>query len=107
MKNENYGTSYFEYQDPIGKKTIRLKDRFQPYINKDSTVLDFGCGAGYLLDSIECKNKIGVDINPLALNEASKKASKLSILYKMLQMKPLIVLYQTQPLVIYQILLRY
>jgi SAM-dependent methyltransferase len=73
MKNKNYGTSYFEYQDPIGKKTIRLKDRFQPYITKDSTVLDFGCGAGYLLDSIECKNKIGIDINPIALNEASKK----------------------------------
>lgn len=76
MKNENYGASYFEFQDPIGKKTVRLKDRFQPYISIDSTVLDFGCGAGYLLDSIECKNKIGVDINPLALNEASKKGIK-------------------------------
>ncbi|MDB4255350.1 class I SAM-dependent methyltransferase [Flavobacteriaceae bacterium] len=73
LKKKQYGKSYFEYQDPIGKKTIRLKDRFQSQISNDSTVLDFGCGAGYLLAALECKNKIGLDINEIALREASKK----------------------------------
>ena len=76
MARQNYKEEYFIYQDPIGKKTVRLKDRFQGYISEKSTVLDFGCGAGYLLDSLKCKYKIGVDINEIALNEASKKGIK-------------------------------
>ena len=76
MAGQNYKEEYFIYQDPIGKKTVRLKDRFQGYISEKSTVLDFGCGAGYLLDSLKCKDKIGIDINEIALNEASKKGIK-------------------------------
>jgi len=68
-----YNKEYFIYQDPIGKKTVRLKDRFQGYISEQSTVLDFGCAAGYLLSSLKCKDKIGVDINEISLREASKK----------------------------------
>jgi len=76
MIQNYYNKEYFKYQDPIGKKTVRLKSRFQRYISFDSTVLDFGCGAGYLLESLKCKVKIGLDINEIALREASKKGIK-------------------------------
>ena len=76
MAEKNYNKQYFEYQDPIAKKTVRLKDKFQSHIPELSTVLDFGCGAGYLLESLKCKVKIGLDINEIALREASKKGIK-------------------------------
>ena len=76
MQETHYDINYFKYQNPIGKKTIRLKNRFQNYISEQSIVLDFGCGGGHLLDSLNCKEKIGVDVNDSALIEANKKGIK-------------------------------
>jgi SAM-dependent methyltransferase len=35
-------------------------------------VLDFGCGGGYLLSNVECREKLGVEINPAARAEADR-----------------------------------
>ncbi|GHV74504.1 hypothetical protein AGMMS49940_18060 [Spirochaetia bacterium] len=48
------------------------KTKFSAFISSDDEVLDFGCGGGYLLKNIDCKKKIGVEINPAAGEEARK-----------------------------------
>lgn len=35
-------------------------------------VVDFGCGCGYLLANLACKEKLGVEVNPVARAEAEK-----------------------------------
>jgi 2-polyprenyl-3-methyl-5-hydroxy-6-metoxy-1,4-benzoquinol methylase len=46
--------------------------KFENEISKLDTVLDFGCGGGYLLKNITCKKKIGIEINESAREEAQK-----------------------------------
>lgn len=46
--------------------------KFQPYIRPDDQVLDFGCGGGYLLKNLHCKEKAGIDINLAAREEAAR-----------------------------------
>jgi len=40
------------------------------YISKEDVVLDFGCGGGFLLKNLDCKKRIGVEINPSAAETA-------------------------------------
>ena len=68
-----YDKEYFEYQKLIGSKNKNIAHRFNKYINSNSVVLDFGCGGGYLLDSFNCRSKIGIDINEEALIYAKNK----------------------------------
>jgi len=49
--------------------------KFVDFIKEDFNIIDFGCGGGYLLKNIQCKNKIGVDCN----ESARKMAEKLGI----------------------------
>ena len=67
MTNQ-YNSDYFLWQRNIGQKNImHLKKRFSKFIDSDSTVLDFGCGGGFLLNSLDCREKIGYDVNKHAL----------------------------------------
>lgn len=73
MKNEHYSKEYFNYQRKIGKlEAIVEKFKFKPFVRKNQVVIDFGCGGGYLLNSFKVKKKIGIEINPIAINEAKK-----------------------------------
>ena len=36
-------------------------------------VLDFGCGGGYIISSLTCKRRIGIEINEIARQEAAEK----------------------------------
>jgi 2-polyprenyl-3-methyl-5-hydroxy-6-metoxy-1,4-benzoquinol methylase len=71
-----YNKEYFIYQKIIGSKNRNIANRFDEYISPNSVVLDFGCGGGYLLDCLNCKHKIGIDINVKALSSAKKKGIK-------------------------------
>ena len=42
------------------------QSKYAGFISKDDEVLDFGCGGGHLLKNIECRKRIGVEINPSA-----------------------------------------
>lgn len=42
---------------------VGLIKKYTGYISKEDVVFDFGCGGGFLLKNIECKKKIGVEIN--------------------------------------------
>ncbi len=67
----HYNDDYYAYQREIckfGGWANRIE--FEKYINPDSDVLDFGCGEGYLLKGLNCKRKVGVEINPAAQIEA-------------------------------------
>ncbi|MBN2111067.1 MAG: class I SAM-dependent methyltransferase [Methanosarcinaceae archaeon] len=66
-----YSSDYFNWQKEIGAfggsaNTFKFKD----HINPDDTVVDFGCGGGYLLQNIRCKKKTGVEINDSAREAA-------------------------------------
>lgn len=72
--DNNYDSEYFKWQKEIGEFGGQANlFKFEKYISKHDTVLDFGCGGGYLLKNIQTDgNKIGVEINPTARQEAEK-----------------------------------
>lgn len=51
---------------------VLCEDYFQKYIDKDSTVLDLGCGWGEFINNIEAKKKFALDLNP----ESGEKLSE-------------------------------
>ena len=62
-----YDDKYFDWQAPIGEFGGWANlTKFQPFIHNDFNVIDFGCGGGYLLKNIRCKEKIGVEVNDSA-----------------------------------------
>ena len=68
-----YDKMYFEWQKEIGKLGgIANKFKFEKHIKKQDTVVDFGSGGGYLLENIDCGEKLGIEINETAREEAGK-----------------------------------
>jgi 2-polyprenyl-3-methyl-5-hydroxy-6-metoxy-1,4-benzoquinol methylase len=71
--SSHYGVEYFEYQFEIGRFGGWANlTKFAKYIRPDMRVLDFGCGCGYLLANISCKEKRGMDVNPVARAKAEE-----------------------------------
>lgn len=69
-----YGEDYYAWQKKAGEYGAEQDTwMYTPFIKKSATVLDFGCGGGYILERINCKEKYGVDINPVARQEAKKR----------------------------------
>jgi SAM-dependent methyltransferase len=65
--SEHYGTNYFDWQKTIGSFGAWVDShKFQPLIGPDDTVIDFGCGGGFLLNALLCKKKIGIEPNSSA-----------------------------------------
>ncbi|OUU13810.1 MAG: hypothetical protein CBB97_25580 [Candidatus Endolissoclinum sp. TMED37] len=70
-----YDKKYWDYQKKIGDKphhTRYINSKFSSKIRPSDVVLDFGCGGGYVLNSLDCKKKIGIEINPSAKKQATK-----------------------------------
>lgn len=63
--SKHYDDKYFRWQASIGEfgGWANLA-KFAAHIVDSDDVLDFGCGGGYLLKSIQCRKKIGVEVNP-------------------------------------------
>jgi SAM-dependent methyltransferase len=74
-----YSKEYFEWQKNLGELG-GLYDTFKylPYVKKDSFVLDFGCGGGYILKSLNVPNSFGVEPNEVARKECISKGLKVS-----------------------------
>jgi SAM-dependent methyltransferase len=66
-----YDESYFNAQKEIGKFSgIRLERIFSEFVLPGDKVLDFGCGGGFLIDNLDCLEKKGIEINPIARRHA-------------------------------------
>ena len=71
--SKHYDSNYFDWQQDIGMFGGWANvTKFSDYIKQDDVVLDFGCGGGFLLKNINCKKRIGVEINPAAAETAKK-----------------------------------
>lgn len=69
----HYDDQYFAWQTSIGEfGGWANQSKFSNYISLDSKVLDFGCGGGFLLKNLNCAKKIGVEVNPAAVETARK-----------------------------------
>jgi SAM-dependent methyltransferase len=69
----HYNNKYFDWQAPIGEfGAWANQGMFVSYISINSRVLDFGCGGGFLLKSIKCSKKVGVEVNPTAIETAKQ-----------------------------------
>lgn len=69
----HYDDKYFDWQAPIGEfGGWANQSKFVKYISSSNSVLDFGCGGGFLLKSIKCSKKVGIEVNPLAAETAKK-----------------------------------
>jgi SAM-dependent methyltransferase len=67
----HYNSKYFSWQKKIGNFGAKAnKFKFIKDINPQTRVCDFGCGGGYLLNNLDCKEKIGIEPNPVARVEA-------------------------------------
>lgn len=64
----HYNKTYFEWQKNIGYIGGQLNKFFyEKHITSTNiTLLDFGCGGGYLLNNFNVDNKIGFEINKTA-----------------------------------------
>jgi len=72
------GETYFNWQNRYQERSGLINARkFQHKINPNSVILDFGCGAGYLLKALTAKKKIGIEVNPVAVKFA--KGMKLEV----------------------------
>src|SRR5262245_13474650 len=67
------GKQYFDWQGAEGIEQGRY-NRFiwEPHIGPTDDVLDFGCGGGYLLHGLSARRKVGVEVNPHALDCARR-----------------------------------
>lgn len=71
MKNQKKLSEFFTSVSEV--TNLYYKKRFNKYINQQFNILDFGCGSGELLELIQCKYKIGVEINKFSQNKLKKK----------------------------------
>jgi SAM-dependent methyltransferase len=71
------GEEYFAWQRTSGDTEGRINARsFQQYIEERDSVLDFGCGGGFLLKNIRCARRLGVEINPMAREVARENGTE-------------------------------
>jgi len=71
--SKHYDSDYFDWQNDIGKfGGWANQTKFSDFLKPNSTIVDFGCGGGYLLSAIKAKRKIGIEVNPTAAAEATK-----------------------------------
>lgn len=66
-----YDEDYFAYQKAIGEAACKIDVlNFKYDICENDVVVEFGAGGGYLLDIINAKEKIGIEINDAAIENA-------------------------------------
>jgi SAM-dependent methyltransferase len=67
-KPNHYDAQYFNWQKSLGLfGGWANAPKFKNSIGIDQTILDFGCGGGFLLNNIHCGKKIGIEPNNAAL----------------------------------------
>ena len=86
IPNSHYDEEYFSWQMSIGDfGGWADKNKFAKYIKSEDVVLDFGCGGGFLLKNFKCKKKIGIEVNPSAMQCAKKNGIEVFTSAEMIQ----------------------
>jgi SAM-dependent methyltransferase len=68
------GEEYYAWQRQGARLGAELElPKFAPYVTPDSTVVDFGCGTGYLLELLGAREGIGVEANEAARRDAAAR----------------------------------
>lgn len=68
------GDAYFRYQQQDAKVKGMLRHRkLARYVRAGDAVVDFGCGDGSLLVTLDARERIGVDVNPRNLERAAER----------------------------------
>ena len=71
--SDHYDAKYFEWQKSIGAfGGWANSHKFLRTIKPTDTVIDFGCGGGFLLANLECARRIGIEPNDAAGAEATR-----------------------------------
>ncbi len=71
--SKHYDEEYFNWQASIGEfGGWANRTKFEAYISQADTVLDFGCGGGFLLKGLQCQRRLGVEVNPAAATTAKE-----------------------------------
>ena len=84
LVSTHYDADYFSYQERIGEfGAWANQTKFRKFIKPADTVLDFGCGGGYLLRDLRAARKVGIEPNASAyavarsyLDEVYKSAAE-------------------------------
>jgi SAM-dependent methyltransferase len=70
---DHYDQAYFDWQEQCGKiGGWANQDKYRSTVGKEMRVLDFGCGGGFLLSQMDCKERFGIEPNPAARQCAAK-----------------------------------
>ena len=65
--SDHYNSDYFEWQRKIGMFGGKANSfKFERSIKPNDTVIDFGCGGGFLLQNLNCSERLGVEVNESA-----------------------------------------
>lgn len=62
--NKKYHETRFKFDPGRLKVWKAITEYLQPYIGRDKTVLDLGCGYGDFINLIQAKKKYGLDLGP-------------------------------------------
>ncbi len=74
---EHYREDYFAWQRRLGEFSAKAnRFRFARYVRATDRIVDFGCGGGYLLASLDCADRMGVEVNPVARKEVERQNIK-------------------------------
>ena len=69
----HYDDAYFAWQRDIGELAgVANRVNFAPHVRPTDNVLDFGCGGGYLLAGLDCRSRMGIEVNATAREEAKR-----------------------------------
>ena len=65
--SDYYDKDYFDWQKNVGAFGGRANSfKFNKTVSQKDTVIDFGCGGGFLLKNLDCQNRIGIEPNESA-----------------------------------------
>jgi SAM-dependent methyltransferase len=68
------GEEYYAWQSKGARLGAELElHKFAPYVDADATVVDFGCGTGYLLELLGAREAVGVEPNEAARRDAAAR----------------------------------
>ena len=71
-QTSHYDSAYAAWADPISKfGGTANRFKFAPFVQDAVRIVDYGCGAGYLLAGLDVPEKLGIEINPAARERAA------------------------------------